>query len=400
MARVAALVLLLAAASSLTDGAPSQQAGDEKILSCYYASWATYRSNGGGLTPAQIDGSLCNHLIYAFAGLGQDGTATPLDKYADLCDNYGKCGYKNFNDLKTKNPKLKTSLAIGGWNEGSAAYSQMAGDPAKRLAFINSAVALAKQHNFDGIDMDWEYPGSRGGMPTDAVNFVTLLQELGKALRAESKFLSIAAGATESIINAGYPNAANVSSAVDYIHVMAYSFHGTWEIGTNHPSLLYSYGPGHEDSLNQNSSMALWLSKGADKAKLILGMSLSGACWKLADATKNGMYAGTSGPARAGPWLQAPGLMAYNEMCYVNKTLPWTVVHDPKMHEPYAYNAAYYNTWCGYEDPQSFAVKAKYVIDSGFAGMSVWSVDNDDFNGDCGGGTWPLLKAAQNAFQA
>lgn len=35
-----------------------------------------------------------------------------------ILDNFGE-----FNALKQKNPKLKTILAVGGWNEGSAKYS-------------------------------------------------------------------------------------------------------------------------------------------------------------------------------------------------------------------------------------------------------------------------------------
>ena len=55
---------------------------------------------------------------------------------------------------------LQTLLAIGGWNEGATKYSQMASDPAKRSGFIQSALDMVLTHNFDGLDLDWEYPGS------------------------------------------------------------------------------------------------------------------------------------------------------------------------------------------------------------------------------------------------
>jgi len=41
-----------------------------------------------------------------------------LDEYNDLEENWGKGGFIQFTNLKNKNPKLKTLLAIGGWNEG------------------------------------------------------------------------------------------------------------------------------------------------------------------------------------------------------------------------------------------------------------------------------------------
>ena len=45
----------------------------------------------------------------------------------------------------------------------------MAADPAKRAVFIQSSVDLLLKYNFDGLDIDWEYPANRGGSPADKV---------------------------------------------------------------------------------------------------------------------------------------------------------------------------------------------------------------------------------------
>ena len=77
----------------------------------------------------------------------------------DLEDEYALAGFRKVTDLKYVNPKLKVTLAIGGWNEGSTKYSEMARDAAKRKTFVQSVTEFLKQHNFDGLDLDWEYPG-------------------------------------------------------------------------------------------------------------------------------------------------------------------------------------------------------------------------------------------------
>ena len=82
-----------------------------------------------------------------------------LDPFNELYDNWGKGAFQRFTGLKAINPGLKTLLAIGGWNEGATKYSQMVGDPQKRAVFTQSALEMVLEHGFDGLDLDWEYPG-------------------------------------------------------------------------------------------------------------------------------------------------------------------------------------------------------------------------------------------------
>ena len=55
--------------------------------------------------------------------------------------------YKRFLSFKESQPKLKVSLAVGGWNEGSGKYSNMSATPETRKAFIGSVIAFIRYIN-------------------------------------------------------------------------------------------------------------------------------------------------------------------------------------------------------------------------------------------------------------
>mgnify|MGYP005984839029 FL=1 len=71
--------------------------------------------------------------------------------------------------LKSKNSNLKLILSVGGWAEGSTPFSNVAADATKKATMAESTLWYLQIYNFDGVDIDWEYPGERGGTPADQV---------------------------------------------------------------------------------------------------------------------------------------------------------------------------------------------------------------------------------------
>lgn len=66
--------------------------------------------------------------------------------------------YRDLIKLKMKKPSLKCYLSVGGWDAGGKIFSNMANSTKSRQVFIKSVLKSLKRYDFDGLDVDWEYP--------------------------------------------------------------------------------------------------------------------------------------------------------------------------------------------------------------------------------------------------
>ena len=130
---------------------------------------------------------------------------------------------RKFVAYKAEYPELKVKLQMGGWGKNADGWSQMAGDPEKRKAFVDECVAICAEYGIDGFDVDWEYPTYaakdgdhvNGASPADWENFVTLFKEMREAM--PDKILSYAASDSGK-----YTDNYGVLPYIDYINVMTY----------------------------------------------------------------------------------------------------------------------------------------------------------------------------------
>jgi len=371
----------------------------EGIMMCYFGSWAVWRPGNGRFDVDDIDPQLCSHLVFGFAGLN---TATweiaVLDEWNELCADWGRCAYNRFTGLKEHNPELKTLLAVGGWSEGSENYSLMSADPAKRKSFIDSSIALLLAHDFDGFDMDWEYPANRGGAPQDKENFIILMQEMKVALDAHGLMLTCAVSMGKETMDTAYDVPA-MNEVFDYINLMAYDFHGAWEPFTHHNAPLYAHPLDEGDAIpfNVDFGVNYWIEHGASPSKLTLGIGTYGRCYTLDSISNKGWYAPASEPGHEGPYTRTEGVLGYNEICEFQLSGDWVIVDDPVMNEPYTYRLDN-KMWCGYDHAGSVATKAAYAKSKGLGGTMTWSLETDDFNGLCGR-EFDLVKTMVETFE-
>lgn len=95
---------------------------------------------------------------------------------------------------------------------------------------IKNQISCSNVQSFHdtGIDIDWEYPAQRGGVAADKANFVLLLQQLKETLQPIDKLVTIAVGAARQSASVSY-NIPEVVKHVDFINLMTYDLHGSWD---------------------------------------------------------------------------------------------------------------------------------------------------------------------------
>ncbi|MFI5933197.1 glycoside hydrolase family 18 protein [Actinoplanes sp. NPDC051494] len=398
---------LLAAAAAILVGVtlaptPAQASHRSYVKVGYFTQWGIY---GRDFQLAKVDASgaaaRLTHLNYAFGPVTADGVCASADPWADwqtsfpaglsvdgVADEAGQPLAGNLHqlaELKAKHPALKVLISLGGWT-GSAYFSDAARTDASRRKLVSSCVDLWIKGNlpglptgaaagiFDGIDLDWEWPGSSGNdgnviRPEDRRNFTLLAAEFRRQLGPRRELTAFLPAAPAKI-DAGF-EARKIFKYLDFGTVQGYDFHGSWETRTNQQSAL-RVPAGAPDNPDFSVEVAIdtWRDRGAPGNKLVLGIPYYGQGW-------TGAPSGLFGPAAGG----APGTFAVGTEDYkVLKNLPaqgYQLHRDWRAGHSWLYDGT---TFWTYDDPAQILQKTLYIRARGLGGAMMWSLDGDDAN--------------------
>ncbi|KAI8797076.1 acidic mammalian chitinase [Biomphalaria glabrata] len=362
---------------------------------CYYTNWAQYRSGSGKFVPENIDAHLCTHILYAFAK--PEGTEIKPFEWND--DDM----YARVMALKRSNPNLKVLLSLGGATVSSGPFTNIVRDATTRSAFITHAITYLRQKHFDGLDIDWEFPGQNGSPASDKQKFLHLMQELRSRFDSEASssgqprlLLTGAFPAGKDYIDTGF-DVAGLAAVMDFINIMTYDYHGPWgnTVGFNSPLYAHPSETGWSAQLNLDWTAKYYVSLGAPKNKLNLGLGTYARTFHISSASQSYIGAPSSGTGSAGPITKDAGTLAYFEVCDLIKAGAQPIF-EQSQRNPYFVQG---NNWVGYDNVQSIKEKACYALHNGYGGVMFWELSMDDFHGQsCGQGQYPLIHAATNVF--
>jgi len=333
---------------------------------------------------------LCTHIAYAFATLEPNNlTIAVFDTWADL-DN------KHYEQVAAFQKKgVKVSISLGGWTDSTDKYGPLLTDENNRRNFISNATKFIKKYKFDGLDLDLEYPACwqtvcNPEWANQKEGFAQLVKELRKAFKPHGWLLSAAVSANSAIVDKAY-DVPTLSKNLDWIGLLTYDYHGSFDGKTGQIAPLYS-----SDTFSVNFTVNYWINAGASPNKLVLGIPCYGQSFTLADPNNHGYNATSIGPGAPGNFTQAAGTLAYYEICQETKSnSSWTVVRDNRI-GPYATSG---NQWVSFDDVENVRIKSEFARKLNLGGGMIWALDLDDFTGSCGCGKYPLLTTLNQGLR-
>ena len=410
-----------------------------KVVGTYYVEWGVY---GRKFTVDKIPAQNLTHILYGFTPIcGGNGINDSLkeiegsfealqracagradfkvamhDPWAAIqmpqgnlkdFDEPYKGNFGNLMALKQAHPDLKILPSVGGWTLSDPFY--FLDDKSKRDTFVASVKEFLQTWKFfDGVDIDWEFPGGQGanpslGGPNDGATYVTLMKEL-RAMLDELEATTGRQYELTSAISAGGDKIAKVDyqaaqQYMDHIFLMSYDFNGAWtntELG--HQTNLFEASWDANTKYTTDKGVRALLGQGVTPGKIVVGAAMYGRGWTGVNGYQAGNpFTGTAtGPVK-GTWEN--GVVDYRQIVNDYMGAGWEQGYDEVAEAPYVFKAST-GDLITFDNDRSVKAKGQYVLANQLGGLFSWEIDSD--NGDIlnamheglgnGSGTSPVNK--------
>ncbi|XP_028760745.1 class V chitinase CHIT5b-like [Neltuma alba] len=313
-----------------------------------------------------INSSLYTHIYYAFL------VPNSITYKLQVSNSTAESLSRFTSSLSTKTPPLKTLLSIGGAGSNRAVFAKIASNHTSRETFINSAIEVARNFGFDGLDLDWEFPQTS----TEMDHLGLLLRDWRSAILDDAKSrgqppllltaaMYFAVDFFLSLTARTYP-VASINSNMDWINVMSYDYNGAWSNKTGPLASLFN----PRSNVNTVYGLRSWIRAGLSPRKITMGIPLYGRTWELKDPNLHGIGAPAVGK---GP---GNGAMAYFQVEEFNRRTGARVVHDVDTVSVYSYSGT---SWISYDNALTVTAKVGAAQAFGLRGYFFWAAG---FDGD------------------
>ncbi|KAI1840789.1 hypothetical protein JX266_012996 [Neoarthrinium moseri] len=359
---------------------PPSGSSTGQTLSKVIGYWEAWNDNSDchAMSPTDLPLDVLTHLNYAFAYLDADtfkittmDARTPASTFAD------------FASVKITNPNIKLFVSIGGWTfSDNGTYTQpifgnIASSSSNRQKFADNMVTFLDAYGFDGIDIDWEYPGAgdRGGREEDTKNYVEMLKTLRETFDDSGRELGITFTAPSSYWYLKWFDLPGLMKYADWVNLMSYDLHGTWDSTNPIGSIVQA----HTNLTEIKLATELFWRVEIPPHKIALGFGFYGRAFTLQNPSCTVPGCPFSGGADPGSCTATSGYLAYYEIQDIlNENPDIKVIHDEDAAVKYFTWGD--DQWISYDDADTFKQKIEWADNIGFSGALIWASDLDDYS--------------------
>lgn len=305
--------------------------------------------------PDKINYELYTHLCHAFVVAEKNGELIPQKNVPNR---------QLVTDAHQAGVKVLLSLGGWGWDEN---FAEMSLDPAAEDKYVANVMKLVDEFDYDGIDLDWEYPDTN----IEIVGFERLTRKFRKALddlenkKKRQMLVTMAAAAHPKTLE--WLSNEFLLETMDWVNVMTYDYYGSWAPYAGHHSPLFvsSQMPDGEKHSTE-SSIKYLLDRKLPADRIALGIPLYGRAFAVGQPYAN--TAGSSKPSRES--------YNYRSLVPLFNDSAWTRQWDDESKNPWLV-AVDGSEVVGYDDAESVAIKSQWAMQQGLRGIFFWQVDAD-----------------------